>query len=1086
MYVPYKPISKNPETSTYVPEELQSAQLQGMATLPKSFVDSIDETTAKALDLTVEQLWQDFSAEQIDSISLIIHNFENNNSFIIADETGIGKGRILGGVCRWAFSQGLKVIFFTERENLLSDFYRDLTDTKALELLKNPIVLHSTSKVFNQDGDKVLSGVEKIVKSIEKGGVPSDTNLVLTCYSQISSVAHKKNRLNILSEYVKSGAVVILDESHNASGDSNTNDFLVSLLENTDKVVFSSATFIKDESQLSLYKRCFTFDDDTMDLFKKLMDGGRQNTLRKVITYELTRKLQFWRREHQPLSVGWNSVLVPKTELQQQLVNSYSRIVNGMFNITKMMNEMPEFQSLDMLSTWFSHGATINRLSRNLVLLFKIPTLADAIIKSLENDHKAVIVVDSTFASLIKKVCEHQDNKKIKSKENQDSEENEDIDESMLELSEGEYRLTFGAALEASIDDIVGNVLKSRGATGEILNKYQDILKETKAFKDLFISPIDQLSEILAERGVRTNEISGRTSKVVNGNQIVSIKKRPKALIVKEFNSGEVDVIILTRAGASGLSLHASATFKDQRVRDFYELEITQRPTYRLQFLGRVNRKNQVVEPLFFSVVTQLPFEQRILNMEKQKVAKMQSHVSGDEGKLVQENIHDFYTDYCNSAAEKFLRSNFEFAKQMGISLKNEAEELYFIDALLKRCIVLTAEQQNALYDFLIYATECEKFLNSNQNLGISSKISNINTFWHNLDNPGQDAFKQKYKFIPEGCINQFQFPWVGLMKLTTTYKTKFVLAEKLRTQFELNFANNQNVLAHITRVIQNLSYANGPYDAQYFQNKILPQLQKINIGSLVSMENTDGRIFGYIHNITIPPVRNPQIYHELCIVHIKTVNPEKHTSIHYSNEDYHISLKDFIEAKHLSIKNTLIQWDMFNRYDGTYERNQQCLIGHPVYIEFLKNVYDIGTTVYKEIAGKKNMFVILPDTMSEEKLRTMKKPIYKSGQVMDGLVARKFSHLSTSWEPAATSTVIPGIKIEPAVGGHLIYITNEIMGDNNFMDFPMKRKFAGLTTKRGYANGYQMFHVGYKSMRKVLFMMEIRNVIWFTSKDGF
>ena len=69
---------------------------------------------------------------------------------------------------------------------------------------------------------------------------------------------------------------------------------------------------------------------------------------------------------------------------------------------------------------------------------------------------------------------------------------------------------------------------------------------------------------------------------------------------------------------------------------------------------------------------------------------------------------------------------------------------------------------------------------------------------------------------------------------------------------------------------------------------------------------------------------------------------------------------------------------DMFNRYDRTYERNQQCLIGHPVYVEFLKNVYDIGNTVYKEIAGKKNMFVILPDTMSEEKLREMKKPIYR------------------------------------------------------------------------------------------------------------
>ena len=125
-------------------------------------------------------------------------------------------------------------------------------------------------------------------------------------------------------------------------------------------------------------------------------------------------------------------------------------------------------------------------------------------------------------------------------------------------------------------------------------------------------------------------------SHLVNDNQDTTdiILRRPSILddknldIILEFlnipNIREKDVIIITRAGASGISLHASAIFKDKRVRDLYELEITNRPTYRLQFIGRVNRKNQVVQPEFYTVVTKLPFEQRILNVEQQKLKKLQ------------------------------------------------------------------------------------------------------------------------------------------------------------------------------------------------------------------------------------------------------------------------------------------------------------------------------------------------------------------------------------------------------------------------------------------------------------------------------
>ena len=67
-------------------------------------------------------------AEQIDAIGIAIWNHEtNNNGIIIADVTGLGKGRQIAGILRYAILE-LKTIpfFFTEKKHLINDIYRDL------------------------------------------------------------------------------------------------------------------------------------------------------------------------------------------------------------------------------------------------------------------------------------------------------------------------------------------------------------------------------------------------------------------------------------------------------------------------------------------------------------------------------------------------------------------------------------------------------------------------------------------------------------------------------------------------------------------------------------------------------------------------------------------------------------------------------------------------------------------------------------------------------------------------------------------------------------------------------------------------
>ena len=1064
MYLPYQPISKKADSSAFIPPELFEAQRQGIFYIDKKTLNNWDEIVAKDLGFTKDQLWNCFSSEQIDSIGLALWNFKQKKSFIIADETGIGKGRILSGICRWAFLNNKKVLFFTEREHLFSDFWRDLTDTETISLLKNPIVFHGNTKVYNSDGDAVLKGNIKAVKAIEENGFSSDTNLVMTNYSQVSLKQHKKNKKNILEEYATDN-IIILDESHNATGDSNTKKFLLNLLDKTPYAIYSSATFIKDESQLDIYQKTINFDAPTLELFKKLLKNDKDLVLRKIFTYELTRKLQFWRREHEPLAVGWKTLVCPKTIEQENYLNNYSNIINELFQLTRLMSQQPEFTTLNLTSNWFSFGATINRLSRNLLLLLKVPKLIEGIENSLANNHKAVIVIDSTFSSLINKIISHQD-----------GESQSDDFEDNIEIKDGEYELNFFKVLHYIIDEIAGKFIKEKPSTSDIEQRYHSLLKQAEHFKPLFISPLDFITDKLKEKNIKCNEISGRNFKITNYSKIEKIKKLPKSKLVKEFNDGEVNVIILTRAGASGISLHASASFKDQRVRDLFELEITSRPTYRLQFIGRVHRKNQVVEPEFYSVVTQLPFEQRILNVEKQKIEKMQSHISGDDDKHDQENIHNFYTNYCNGAAEIFLKNHKDLAIQMGINIQGQKEDYYYIDSILKRCIVLNYEQQNKLYDYLIYASTCEKKISLRKNIGLSSKIENISNYWHQLDNLQKEKFKEKYGKLPKNSINQFNFPWVGLMELKTTYETKTTYATVLEKELYQNLTHQDEVAKYFNQVLINFDYSK-TYSQKFLIEQVQPIIKNIFIGTCVSIKNIEGTVFGYINNITIPPIAKAYQYSDICIIEIKTINPHLHESVKYSNNEYYITLKELIESSDITLYNQAIDWKKFNRPSKKYERSQLTWVGHPIYMEFLKQAYNIGETKYSDNFGQKNMYILLPDNMSREILKSLKKPIYSANKIMEGLISKKIKSLSTAWQ--SPDEVKPTLKIESTTGGYNLYIANEIFRNSTLIDFPLRKK---LKNRKGQAHGFETYFIPYKEMRGVLFTFEIRDVIWFIS----
>jgi hypothetical protein len=120
---------------------------------------------------------------------------------------------------------------------------------------------------------------------------------------------------------------------------------------------------------------------------------------------------------------------------------------------------------------------------------------------------------------------------------------------------------------------------------------------------DVPISPIDHIKQRIEESGYSIGEITGRQTVVVNGvlrpRNKAEQKTAGKKNTIAKFNNGGLDALIINRSGSTGLSMHASEKFGDQRRRVMIigqaELDINNH----MQMLGRINRTGQVTQGPF-------------------------------------------------------------------------------------------------------------------------------------------------------------------------------------------------------------------------------------------------------------------------------------------------------------------------------------------------------------------------------------------------------------------------------------------------------------------------------------------------------
>jgi len=115
---------------------------------------SIDEFVKTELGYdTIAETYQALAAEQMDSVAMAIYQMKQEQALIIGDQTGVGKGRQMAALIRWAVQRGEKPVFITQKADLFSDIYRDLVDVGSGDLV--PFIFNSDGAMVDSKGNTV-------------------------------------------------------------------------------------------------------------------------------------------------------------------------------------------------------------------------------------------------------------------------------------------------------------------------------------------------------------------------------------------------------------------------------------------------------------------------------------------------------------------------------------------------------------------------------------------------------------------------------------------------------------------------------------------------------------------------------------------------------------------------------------------------------------------------------------------------------------------------------------------------------------------------------------------------------------------
>lgn len=426
---PYLAFSKIGEARTMVPANLQAAS-QSYMTRIEAVYGPVDEFVQEQLGMGLQTLSANFSPEQVDGVAVMISRALVGRSSLLADDTGLGKGRQLAAMATWASKRGENVIFVTDRANLFSDLARDLKHIGEWDRFR-PLVLNSDGEITYEE----FAGAEPTVlakgtSSAEMGSIMDrnltmqelQVNIAFLTYSQISNEESAK-ALWLKNQLANS--LVIFDEAHIAAGsDSNIAVQVAEISSLAKHVQFASATWAKTHDNMHIYQRAFPASVSVGTLAETMRKGG--DSFSEIFSTMLSAEGALIRREHDLSKLEVEMVIDEQMRARNEdvsdkvadVLGSASFISGDMQQVFIRANAQSVARlrgardarargmSAKLFSSSFGAGSVIYQVMKSVQGSLNATHVADIAIDSISKGMKPVIVSDATGESLVESLID--------------------------------------------------------------------------------------------------------------------------------------------------------------------------------------------------------------------------------------------------------------------------------------------------------------------------------------------------------------------------------------------------------------------------------------------------------------------------------------------------------------------------------------------------------------------------------------------------------------------------------------------------------------------------------------------------------
>lgn len=712
---PYRPAAETCfSLETVVPDSMDFEIHTALQRIQEEIGMPLEDYVLDRLDYaTREDLCNSLSAEQVDAVALAIYNIEyRQQGMIIGDQTGIGKGRVAASMIRYAVIQGFTPVFLTEKANLFSDLYRDLEAIGAGHL--RPFIVNmraSKSHIKDQAGVIVYKAPPRAEQDaiLESGALPGEYDFVMATYTQFN--ADTESGLSVKQSFLKrvaEGNTMVLDESHNASGSSQTGTFLREVLRNALGVTYLSATFAKRPDNMPVYGMKTAMSDANLspeELVNAIAKGGV--ALQEIVASQLVSEGQMIRRERSFEGIEVNYItldhqaekfgLDDKEAEHRAIADNITGIMRGIIDFqTSGVRPVIEIRDKELAQEGKEikeRGGTskagidnppyfskVFQIVNQMLMAIKAESVAELAIKRLREGKKPVIAFASTMESFF--------------------EDLESIDGGQAVIGD-KVRADFAATLVRGLrgtlrvteydQDGKPNFyeLDMSNLSPEAREKFSFLESHIAAASSgITISPIDHIKQRIEMAGFSVAEVTGRGRALhldmdtLNPREIVNeqgelvtegmitgtLVRRKRENVndaFRRFNDNEVDVLMINQSGSTGASAHAIPTAKVPKEHVRQRVMIVLQPELdintEVQKRGRINRTGQVLKPIYDYVISAIPAEKRLMMMLQKKLKSLDANTSSNQKQSeAMLKTHDFLNKYGDQVVGRYLLDNRE------------------------------------------------------------------------------------------------------------------------------------------------------------------------------------------------------------------------------------------------------------------------------------------------------------------------------------------------------------------------------------------------------------------------------------------